>query len=101
MASGTTPEPVPEIRPQGAAILAPAMTTPEATPLLEREAEVAALQEELTRAGAGTGRVTVVEGPGGIGKSRLLGALADRARQQGFRVASARGAELEREFPFG
>ena len=41
----------------------------------------------------------MVEGPPGIGKSSLLAAA--RALARDLRVLSARGGELEREFPFG
>jgi DNA-binding CsgD family transcriptional regulator len=69
--------------------------------LLERECELDELFEALTRAEAGEGSVTVVEGVAGIGKTSLLAALRDRARTTGTRVLSARGAELEPEFSFG
>ena len=43
----------------------------------------------------------MVEGPAGIGKTVLLAAARNEAGESGFRVLRARGAELEREFPFG
>jgi DNA-binding CsgD family transcriptional regulator len=45
--------------------------------------------------------VVVVEGPAGIGKSRLLAAACEEAGRAGMRVLRARGAELEREVSFG
>ena len=45
--------------------------------LVEREREVGALDSLLAAATAGEGRVALIEGPAGIGKSRLL-ALARR-----------------------
>jgi predicted ATPase len=39
----------------------------------------------------------VIEGPGGIGKSALVQAAAQRAGQAGLHVRRARGSELERE----
>jgi len=45
--------------------------------------------------------VVVVEGPPGIGKTELLGALAASATTAGFEVLSARGGELEQSFAFG
>lgn len=69
--------------------------------LLEREAEIDALQAAARNAGEGSGRLVVVAGPGGIGKSRLLAAGRASAKAQGLRVLSARCSELERSFPFG
>jgi ATP/maltotriose-dependent transcriptional regulator MalT len=72
-----------------------------ATPgLLERDGELDELQAALEDARGGAGRLVVVEGPAGIGKTRLLEAARDRAEQAGLRVLSARGTELERAFPF-
>ncbi|MFL5906760.1 MAG: AAA family ATPase [Solirubrobacterales bacterium] len=69
--------------------------------LLEREKELAALDSALERAGGGSGSLTVVRGPAGIGKSELLAAAASRARAQGMEVLSARGGEFERSLGFG
>ncbi len=70
-------------------------------PLLEREREVASLEALVTAATAGQGRVALVEGPAGIGKTRLLLEARRQASAAGFQVLLARGGELEREFPFG
>jgi len=69
--------------------------------LLEREEELSALQAALERARAGHGQVVAVEGPGGIGKTRLLAAVRAGAREAGLRALHARAAELERSFTFG
>ncbi len=69
--------------------------------LLERDRELDALSEALAGASAGSGRLILVEGEAGIGKSSLLGAIAAEARGAGLRVLSARGAELETETPLG
>jgi hypothetical protein len=45
--------------------------------------------------------MALIEGPAGIGKTRLLGELKQGASERGLRILSARGSELEREFPFG
>jgi DNA-binding CsgD family transcriptional regulator len=73
-----------------------------ASGLLEREREVAALDGALdaTEVG-GDGRVVLIEGPPGIGKTALLGELDDRAERRGRRVLRARGSEMERDFGFG
>jgi tRNA G18 (ribose-2'-O)-methylase SpoU/tetratricopeptide (TPR) repeat protein len=69
--------------------------------LLERDRELDALRRAVGAARGGEGRLVVVEGPAGIGKSRLLDAAADMGREAGATVLTARGGELERDFPFG
>jgi DNA-binding CsgD family transcriptional regulator len=69
--------------------------------LLERELEVERLRGALRAVGRREGLVVVIEGPAGIGKSRLLEMGRDRASDLGFRVLSARATELEQGFPFG
>jgi DNA-binding CsgD family transcriptional regulator len=66
---------------------------------LEREQEMQALESMLERARAGAGTTLLIEGAAGVGKTRLLAAARDAA--SGVTVLSARGDELEREFPFG
>jgi len=72
-----------------------------AGPLLERDRELQVLYETLDEALGGVGRFVMVEGGAGIGKSRLLGMVCERARSGGVRVLEARASELELEFPFG
>jgi predicted ATPase len=69
--------------------------------LLEREHELQELATLVGSAGSGNGRIVLVEGPAGIGKSRLIAEAKRQAGGAGVRVLSARGSELEREFPFG
>ncbi|MDA0165903.1 AAA family ATPase [Solirubrobacter ginsenosidimutans] len=69
--------------------------------LLEREEELLALDAALANARAGQGQVLAVEGPGGIGKTRLLAATRAAAREAGMRTLHARASELERSFTFG
>jgi DNA-binding CsgD family transcriptional regulator len=69
--------------------------------LVERERELDALTALLDGLAAGSARTALIEGPAGIGKTRLLSALKDGAGERGVRVLNARGSELEREFPFG
>src|SRR5215207_2005021 len=69
--------------------------------LLEREEELSALDAALARARAWQGQVVVVEGPGGIGKTRLLAAARGTAREGGMRTLYARASELERSLPSG
>ena len=70
-------------------------------PLLERERELAAAAECLTRARAGSGSVLIVEGPPGIGKTVLLEAIRAAAADMGMERLSAYADELEREFAYG
>ena len=70
-----------------------------ARPLLEREAEVAALSALVEAARSGDGRLVGVEGAAGIGKTRLLAEA--RALATEFEVLSARAGELESDFAFG
>src|SRR5438552_4976016 len=69
--------------------------------LVEREAEVAVLEAMLGAAQSGDGRLVVVEGSAGIGKTRLLGEARALAVAAEFEVLTARGGELEGQFAFG
>ena len=55
----------------------------------------------LAAARDGHGRVCVIDGPSGVGKSRLLDACADSAAALGMSVLRARCSELTRDYPFG
>jgi DNA-binding CsgD family transcriptional regulator len=68
---------------------------------VEREQDLAALESALNEVAEGRGRTVAVVGEPGIGKSRLVAAARERAQSEGMLVCSARGAELERTFPFG
>ncbi len=69
--------------------------------LLERERELDELATLLRDAARGSGRVVLIQGPAGIGKTRLLGETCALATGLGFDVLAARGGELEREYGFG
>ena len=69
--------------------------------LLERDDELTIMRAALSEAVAGSGRLIVVEGVAGSGKSSLLAALRQPAAPAGLRVLAARGGELERGFAFG
>jgi DNA-binding CsgD family transcriptional regulator len=69
--------------------------------LLERHDELARIEAALADARAGRGRFVLLEGPAGIGKTALLGAVRTAAANRGMRVLRSRGTELEREFAFG
>src|SRR3954471_15684509 len=66
--------------------------------LMQRDAEMAALDRQLSQIRAGTGRVIVVAGPAGIGKSSLLTAAAEAS---GLRVLRAWGGPLEHDAGWG
>src|SRR3954466_651265 len=73
-----------------------------ASPLmLERDAEMATVAATLDAARAGDGRIVVVEGSAGIGKTRLLGEARVLAVAAEFEVLTARAGELEGQFAFG
>ena len=69
--------------------------------LLEREAELAALERTLEAAGDGDGSMLWIEGEAGVGKSSLLDAARRRAVGAGMRVTQADGGELEAAFSLG
>jgi DNA-binding CsgD family transcriptional regulator len=69
--------------------------------LLEREAELAAIAELIGGTCLGAGRVILVEGAAGVGKTGLLLAVDELACGDPVSVLHARGGELEREYPFG
>ncbi|HEY2771493.1 MAG TPA: AAA family ATPase [Solirubrobacteraceae bacterium] len=69
--------------------------------LVERDHEVAALESALARAADGAGRLIVIDGPVGRGKSCLVEAAGDIASAKGMRVLRGFANELEQEFSFG
>lgn len=66
--------------------------------LVERDAEIEALCDALRRS-ASVGAAVVIEGPAGIGKTRLIEELSRRS--QGTQNLSARGGALEGDIAFG
>jgi predicted ATPase len=69
--------------------------------LLERDPELEALGGAVARTREGTGGCLLIEGPPGVGKSRLLASARALATDAGVRVFEARGSVLEHEFAFG
>jgi DNA-binding CsgD family transcriptional regulator len=69
--------------------------------LLERQRELDELTRHLGAALEGDGGTVLIEGPAGIGKTRLVEECLDLASNSGARCFAARGRELEREFAFG
>jgi len=70
------------------------------TGLLERDRELSAMRRLIADAAEGSGRLLLIEGPAGIGKSQLLQS-ARQSAEPTLHVLAARVGELEREFPFG
>lgn len=58
--------------------------------LVGRDAEMSGLAQALAGVGAGRGGLLSISGPAGIGKSRLLRELMDRAITRGLRVVTGR-----------
>ncbi|MFQ1002657.1 BTAD domain-containing putative transcriptional regulator [Modestobacter sp. SSW1-42] len=82
----------------------PAPASPSPVPetgMVERDGELVALQGALDAALGGVGSTVLVEGPAGIGKSRLLAEVRRMAAARGARVVTARGTVLEQDFGFG
>ena len=73
----------------------------ESTTLLEREHELERVRNALRVVGQRAGGVLAIEGPPGIGKSRLLIEARSRGEQRGLRILTARATELEQGYPFG
>ena len=69
--------------------------------LIEREEELALLEEVVGSTSSGVGQVLLFTGPAGIGKSALVRSGVDRARAAGMRVLEARPSSLEIDLGFG
>ena len=70
------------------------------TPLVGRELDLATALEQLKRVEGGTPASLLVRGEAGIGKSRLVAELADRARQLGHAVLAGRADDLDHGIPY-
>ena len=79
--------------PKGTAVLSPEVVA--------RDAEFAALERSLASATRGTGSVLLVSGEAGVGKTALVRAFAERARQLGANVIVGECAPGEARHPFG
>ncbi len=69
-------------------------------PLVGRSAELALLTRTIDEASRGAGRTVLIVGEGGIGKTRLATAAADRAARQGWTVAVGRAYPVESGVPY-
>ena len=69
--------------------------------LLERQSELALIEDRIGAATEARGSLLLIEGPAGIGKTELVNAARERAAAAGMEVLSARGGELERSLGLG
>jgi DNA-binding CsgD family transcriptional regulator len=65
-----------------------------------RSEQLGSLEQALDELGRGEPGAIELVGEPGIGKTRLLAELANRAEQRGHLVLSGSGSELERDLPF-
>ena len=69
--------------------------------LLERHDALRRVRDALTAAASGSGRVLMIAGEAGIGKTAVLRAAADEAQRRGLQTLAARGGVLERSLGHG
>jgi len=72
-----------------------------ALPIRGREDELRRLSRAIAKTSSGVAQIVLLEGDGGIGKTRLVDELASRASADGFRVFIGRADDLDRSRPFG
>jgi DNA-binding SARP family transcriptional activator len=96
--------PTPRTRPAGrgtpATVTAPAGTAGEG-PLIGREGELEKLRRTPDEVRSGLGRVVVIVGEAGVGKSSLVTVLGADARERGARMLLGRCYESQQILPFG
>ncbi|MDQ6829535.1 MAG: AAA family ATPase, partial [Gemmatimonadota bacterium] len=71
-----------------------------ALPLVGRAAELTTMREALASAKAGRGSTAIVYGESGIGKTRLVTALAEVAAREGWSVSLGRAYPMEAGVPY-
>ena len=97
---GTSARVSPEIAEHKPFLASPMIATP-AIPLIGREGEVTWLRQALAQARAGLGRVGVIVGEAGVGKTRLIAELVAEALPRGARLLLGRCYESDQILPFG
>lgn len=85
--------------PRNATELVPRPRTPDG--LVDRDREITLLQTGLDELAEGTSGCVLIEGPAGIGKTRLLDELRRLAVSNGVFVRSARSSSSEQTFEWG
>ncbi|MGK2936178.1 MAG: helix-turn-helix transcriptional regulator [Gemmatimonadaceae bacterium] len=78
----------------------PPRLSSDAMPMVGRAADLAALSALLKAAADGQASAVFVAGEGGVGKTRLVEAVADRASKMGFTVAMGRAYPVETGVPY-
>lgn len=89
----------PSIETAGSTIVAPPSRSPDQI-LVGRAAEVQTLSAALADADASRGSTVFLVGESGIGKTRLVSALAEQAARRGFTVAIGRAYPVETGVPY-
>jgi DNA-binding CsgD family transcriptional regulator len=80
---------------------APAITTSVEGPLIERDAELDVLHDAVNGLAKRSGRVVVIDGSAGLGKSALVEYAATIASRAGCSIRRAAPSPQERQFAFG
>ena len=95
----------PDLLPARASAPAPRPAPPPASvgtaPLVERDHELATLHEAVEALTQRRSGLVVVQGPAGIGKTRLLLETGRLAADRSLRLLTARGSQLETAFAYG
>ncbi len=76
------------------------MRRPDEAPLVGRSGELSLLSKTIDEAAQGAGRAVFIVGEGGIGKTRLATAAAERAAKRGWSVAVGRAYPVETGVPY-
>ena len=76
------------------------MRRPDEAPLVGRGGELSLLSKTIDEAAQGAGRSVFIVGEGGIGKTRLATAAAERAAKRGWSVAVGRAYPVETGVPY-
>ena len=69
--------------------------------LCDRDHELVSVHQLLDDAVTGAGGLILIDGEAGIGKTRLIRAACQAAREKGMTVLTARGGDLEKDLAFG
>jgi class 3 adenylate cyclase/tetratricopeptide (TPR) repeat protein len=82
------------------AIAQPTVGAARLTPLVERETERASLRQLVDGALAGNGRLALVAGEPGVGKSRLVAEIGSEAQARGMRPFTGHCVEMNGTMPY-